>query len=49
MKRILHYLEVRRRAKRLRRLAENAATTVKTQVIKKELDLYTDDGDLGYC
>ncbi len=47
MKRILHYFEVRRRAKRLRRIAENAAASVKTKVGRK--DLYTDDGDLGYC
>lgn len=47
MKRILHYFEVRRRAKRLRRLAENAAVTVKSKVTGK--DIYTDDGDLGYC
>lgn len=48
MKRILHYLNVRRRAIKLRRLSENAAaSTMKTQVRRE--DIYTDDGDLGYC
>ncbi len=48
MKRILHYFNVRRRALKLRRIAGNAAaSTVKTQVRKEEI--YTDDGDLGYC
>jgi len=47
MKRIMYYFTVRRRALKLRRLAEDAARTVKTQVTRKEI--YTDDGDLGYC
>lgn len=47
MKRIMHYFTIRRRAIKLRRLAGNAASAVKTQVTKEEI--YTDDGDLGYC
>ncbi len=48
MKRILHYLNVRRRALKLRRISESAAaSTMKTQVRREEI--YTDDGDLGYC
>jgi len=48
MKRILHYLNVRRRALKLRRISENAAaSTIHTQVRREEI--YTDDGDLGYC
>ncbi|MGK0366215.1 MAG: hypothetical protein ACI85O_003288 [Saprospiraceae bacterium] len=48
MKRILHYLNVRRRAIKFRRISKSAATsTMKTLVRRKEI--YTDDGDLGYC
>lgn len=48
MKRILHYLNVRRRALNFRRISENTVVpTIKTQVSKEEI--YTDDGDLGYC
>lgn len=47
MKRILHYFKVRRRAKRIRQFAENAATSLQSPVMRK--DLYNDDGDLGYC
>ena len=48
MKRILHYFNVRRRALKLRRISENAANpSMSTKVGRKEI--YTDDGDLGYC
>jgi len=48
MKRILHYFAVRRRALKLRRFSENAAMSTMKSKIRRE-EIYTDDGDLGYC
>ena len=51
MKRLMHYFRIRRRALRIRRLAEgNVLSANLTQPIRENRkELYLDDGDLGYC